>query len=165
MKNTFKVLAKALVIGSLLFAAQISSAGLLPDIGISIGIGHEPHPAPPQPPYNPPQPPSYPNPYQPPAPPYYPPAPEADGSVCFYRDGRFSGAQFCVNVGDYQNDLANFGWNDQISSIRVFGNAAVTVYQDSNYQGPSLYITSDVYDFGGTFWNDRISSYSVTRRY
>jgi hypothetical protein len=51
--------------------------------------------------------------------------------------------------------------NDQISSIRVFGNAEVTVYEDRNYMGRSRTFTADVRDLKTDGWNDVITSYRV----
>jgi hypothetical protein len=56
---------------------------------------------------------------------------------------------------------------DDISSIRVFGNARVTVYNDRDFSGGSGRTSSDVSDLrqwsfrGGHTWNNRISSVRV----
>ena len=54
------------------------------------------------------------------------PAVPRDGA-CFYRDAGFRGDYFCVRAGE---DLpwVPGGLNDEISSIRTFGRAEVTVY-------------------------------------
>src|SRR5688572_20326789 len=56
--------------------------------------------------------------------------------ACFYRDAGFRGDYFCVRSGD---DLAWIpaGLNDEISSIRTFGDATVTVYRDRRFSGRS----------------------------
>jgi len=52
----------------------------------------------------------------------------------------------------------------QISSIRVFGNAEVTVFREMNFQGQSRRFDSDARDLRDVRWNDRISSFRVGRR-
>ena len=58
-----------------------------------------------------------------------------DGA-CFYRDAGFRGDYFCVRAGE---DLPYIpgGLNDEISSIRTFGRAQVTVYRDKRFSGRS----------------------------
>lgn len=88
-----------------------------------------------------------------------PPVPRA--GACFYRDINFGGDYFCTGSGSRAE--VPRGTNDQISSIRVFGGAEVTVYRDINYQGSSRRFDGDVRDLRRSGWNDRISSYSVDR--
>jgi hypothetical protein len=60
------------------------------------------------------------------------------------------------------------GFNDQISSVRIFGRVEVTVYQGRDYQEPSLRLREDVANLQkfqvqpGHSWNDRVSSIEVT---
>lgn len=61
------------------------------------------------------------------------------------------------------------GYNDRISSIRVFGGSRVTVYNDSNYGGRRGTVQQDVANLKNwrtaddptRTWNDRISSIQV----
>jgi hypothetical protein len=85
------------------------------------------------------------------------PAPPRNG-VCFYDDPNFGGDYFCTNT-DTTNGLLEM--NDRISSIRVFGNAEVTVYQDRNYSGRAQTFTRDVRDLRPEGWNDTITSFRV----
>lgn len=87
------------------------------------------------------------------------------GRACFYQDRNFGGQVFCLNVGDRAPYLKAYGWNDNISSIRIEGNATAVVYADSYNQGPSLTITRDVWNLReyGDFWNDRISAIEIYR--
>jgi hypothetical protein len=65
------------------------------------------------------------------------------------------------------------GFNDRISSIRVFGGARVRVFNDSNFGGFNIMIDHDVINLkeiplaGIPFkdWNDRISSIVVFREH
>jgi hypothetical protein len=89
------------------------------------------------------------------------------GGACFYKDSKFGGGFFCLHRGDRRESLGDFG--DKISSIRVFGNARVTVYDDRNFSGADASTSrdiSDLRDWGvrqkpGHTWNDRISSVRV----
>jgi hypothetical protein len=78
--------------------------------------------------------------------------------VCFYENANYSGQSFCV---DTNNASPFLGMNDRISSIRVFGNAQVTVYQDRDYEGRSETFVSDVIDLRQDGWNDAITSVRV----
>jgi hypothetical protein len=83
--------------------------------------------------------------------------------VCFFTNANFSGNHFCVRRGDRLPRLPeNFG--DNISSIRLFGNARVVVFNDRNYSGGSQQFNASVQDLrnrrfrDGHTWNNRISS-------
>jgi hypothetical protein len=80
--------------------------------------------------------------------------------VCFYEDINFGGRYFCSPAGESTPSVPS-GMNDRISSMRIFGNASVTLYRDPNYRGESEVITSDVSDFRRFGFNDRLSSFSV----
>jgi hypothetical protein len=84
-----------------------------------------------------------------------------DGA-CFYRDAGFRGDYFCVRAGE---DLAWIpaGLNDEISSIRTFGRAEVTVYRDRRFSGRSERFERDVYNLRNQGWNDKLSSLRVDR--
>lgn len=87
------------------------------------------------------------------------------GGACFYRDRNFSGNFFCLRRGEVREQLGDLG--DDISSIRVFGGARVTVYNDRDFRGGSGRTGSDVADLrewrfhGDHTWNNRISSVRV----
>jgi len=89
------------------------------------------------------------------------------GGACFYRDRNFGGDFFCLRRGESRESLGGYG--DDISSIRVFGRARVTVYDDRNFSGKRTGIGGDVADLrelpvrgkSGHTWNNRISSVAV----
>jgi hypothetical protein len=88
-----------------------------------------------------------------------------DGA-CFFKDADFRGDKFCVQKGDRMNEVPP-GFNDRISSVRVYGRSTVTIYQDTNFRGRSLDIQDDISNLQSTqvepghSWNDRISSIRV----
>jgi hypothetical protein len=89
-----------------------------------------------------------------------PPIPRA--GACFYQDINFGGDYFCASLGSRAEVPP--GTNDEISSVRIFGDADVTVFRDINYQGSSRRFDRDVRDLRRSGWNDRISSFSIDRR-
>jgi len=89
------------------------------------------------------------------------------GGACFFKNADFGGEKFCVNAGERVAQVPP-GFNDQISSVRIFGRVEVTVYQGRDYQEPSLRLREDVANLQkfqvqpGHSWNDRVSSIEVT---
>ena len=91
-----------------------------------------------------------------------PPEPRG-GGVCFYEHIDFGGRYFCARVGE-QSDRVPRGTNDEISSVRVFGNAEVVVFRADDMRGDSRRFSSNVRDLRRAGFNDRISSFVVQRR-
>jgi Protein of unknown function (DUF3011)/Peptidase inhibitor family I36 len=88
------------------------------------------------------------------------------GGACFYGDREFQGNYICLRRGESRESLGSLG--DNISSIRVFGGARVTVYDDRDFRGRSASTRGDVPDMrqwnvggSGHTWNNRISSVAV----
>lgn len=88
-----------------------------------------------------------------------------DGA-CFYKDADFHGEKFCMERGERLPRMPE-GFNDTISSIRIFGNTEITVYKERDFGGASLDLHDDVTSLRdyhispGHSWNDRISSIRV----
>ena len=78
--------------------------------------------------------------------------------ACFYEDANFRGQYFCAPRGASYTALPQ-GFNDRISSIRVFG-SEVRIFQDVNFRGRSSEIRSDVPNLRGN-WKDKVSSIRV----
>jgi Peptidase inhibitor family I36 len=89
--------------------------------------------------------------------------------VCVYQDINYVGWEQCYNVGDEVTSLG--ARKKAISSIRVYGRARVTVWEDPEFHGHSAEFTSDVADLklrslaGGHTWSDQIESLRVTSDY
>ena len=83
--------------------------------------------------------------------------------VCFYEDINFGGRYFCTSVGDSTSRVPS-DMNDRVSSVRVFGNADVTLFRDPNFQGQARMITTNIADLRTAGFNDRVSSYQVDAR-
>lgn len=81
--------------------------------------------------------------------------------ACFYEDVNFRGSYFCVREGDRLSSLPS-GMSDKISSVRVTGDAEVTVFRDNDMRGRSARFINDVRSLKGEGWNDQISSIEVT---
>jgi hypothetical protein len=90
--------------------------------------------------------------------------------ACFYQDPGFGGGYFCLKAGERWPSMPA-GFNDRITSIRVFGGARLRVFNGDNFGSPSLFLDHDVADLRripvdggrGRNWNDRISSLAVFR--
>ena len=80
--------------------------------------------------------------------------------ACFYQNANFGGDYFCVEAGDDYDQMPD-GLNDRISSVRVFGDAAVTVYRNPNFGGRSTRFSDDVSNLQSEGWNDKVSSLRV----
>jgi hypothetical protein len=95
------------------------------------------------------------------------PRPPKSGA-CFYKDADFRGDYFCMKRGDRWPTLPA-GFNDRISSIRVFRDARVRLFIDNDFHGVSVRIDHDVADLHSIrlpdnaykSWNDRVSSIAV----
>jgi hypothetical protein len=78
--------------------------------------------------------------------------------ACFYQDADFRGQYFCVPRGGTYTSLPR-GFNDRISSVRVFG-SGVRIYRDSDFRGRSMELRGDVNNLRGN-WRDQVSSIRV----
>jgi hypothetical protein len=95
------------------------------------------------------------------------PHPPRSGA-CFYKEDNFRGDFFCLKVGERWPSMPA-GFNDRITSIRVFGGARLRVFNNENFGGVSLFLDHDVNDLRRIpvpdnrekNWNDRISSVAV----
>lgn len=80
--------------------------------------------------------------------------------VCFYERPNFRGDSFCAKPGD---DIARLGrWNDEISSIRIRGDARALVCERENFRGRCVVISRDAARLGPA--DDEISSIRVRSR-
>ena len=80
--------------------------------------------------------------------------------VCFFKDPDFRGEYFCARAGDSIGSLGK-DMNDEISSMRLFGDAEVTVFQDVRFAGRSSRFDREIRDMKRSGWDDRISSFRV----
>ena len=83
-----------------------------------------------------------------------------NSGACFYENINYDGRYFCTPAGATTVEVPA-GMNDRISSVRVFGNADVEVFQNPNFRGQGRVISNDVADLRRMGFNDRISSYRV----
>jgi hypothetical protein len=84
--------------------------------------------------------------------------------ACFYRDPNFRGSYFCAGPGE---DIAFVSglMNNQISSIRMFGDTEVTIFQDQRFSGRWTRLEGNVRDLRREGWNDRLSSVRLSSGY
>jgi hypothetical protein len=79
--------------------------------------------------------------------------------VCFYTDENYRGDSFCADAGQSMHNVGG-RFNDQISSIRIFGRTEVTVFEHDNFGGARMAVTQDIPNLRG--WNDMITSFRVS---
>lgn len=84
--------------------------------------------------------------------------PDRRAQVCFYEHVNYEGDQFCMEPGENRSSLGS--WNDQISSIRVRGDAEARVCEHNGYNGRCATIDRNVRNLGNR-GNDQISSIRV----
>lgn len=88
--------------------------------------------------------------------------------VCVYEHANYQGRSECWGAGEDVPDLERQGWNDRISSIRIFGRTRVAIFEHVDFQGRRLVLGRDLPDLnridadGRSSWNDRISSLRVS---
>lgn len=93
--------------------------------------------------------------------------PHPRDGACFYTTAPFRGQRFCMRVGERLPNLPN-NFGDNISSIEVFGNARVRIFNDSDYRNGSFEVWRSVPDLrqlpfrDGHTWNNRVSSIMVS---
>ncbi len=81
--------------------------------------------------------------------------------ACFFKDNDFHGDFFCVRDGEGLEHMPP-GFNDRISSIRLFGGVRVRTFKDSNFRGKRLEFRRSVRDLAHLRnTNDTISSVQV----
>jgi hypothetical protein len=88
--------------------------------------------------------------------------------ACFFRDAGFSGDYFCMRAGERWPSMPP-GFNDRISSIRVFGGAVVQGFENGDFSGRRMRVDRDVDSLirfrlpgdPAKSWNDRISALAV----
>ncbi len=88
--------------------------------------------------------------------------------ACFYKDADFRNVYFCMSAGQRYDALPP-GFNDRISSIRLFGDVFVRIFNDTNFGGMSAVTHQNIANlkyfplagYPGKHWNDRISSIAV----
>ena len=81
--------------------------------------------------------------------------------VCFYKDPNYGGWEQCQYAGD---EISSFGpRNKQVSSIRLFNGASVVVWDQKDFRGRSIEISTDMPDLrmGGNSRSAEIQSARV----
>jgi len=78
--------------------------------------------------------------------------------ACFFSEPEFRGQRFCVPRGG-SYPLLPPGFNDRIESIRI-ERSFVMIFEDKDYDGRTLRLTSSVPNLGRA-WSNRLSSLRV----
>lgn len=96
------------------------------------------------------------------------PSNQPKNGACFFREANFSDDYFCIARGSSVSAVQP-GFNDKISSIKLYGGASVTVFNDANFRSTSISFRHSVNDLRSVrlqgsdnkTWNNRISSIQV----
>ncbi|MGC8549539.1 MAG: hypothetical protein ACP5M4_07545 [Acidobacteriaceae bacterium] len=92
--------------------------------------------------------------------------PSSRDGACFYMTAPFRGKSFCMRAGERMPHLPE-AYDNNISSIEVFGNARVRIFNDSDFRNGSAEVWQTIPDLrdlpfrDGHTWNNRISSIIV----
>ncbi|WP_197076702.1 thaumatin family protein [Hymenobacter terrenus] len=92
-----------------------------------------------------------------------PPPGVPTGVATFYRDCGFGGASVGLPIGNYTlAQLQAKGiLNDDISSLKVNPGYAVQLFDNDNFDGASITVTTETHCLFDSNWNDRASSVKV----
>lgn len=88
-----------------------------------------------------------------------PSGPSSGPRACFFRDINYGGPSFCLGQGDSRNNFASFGWNDTVSSVRLYGGAGVQVCTDAGFGSPCYNYNTNQNSLGA--FSDQMSSAEV----
>jgi hypothetical protein len=89
--------------------------------------------------------------------------PVPSSGACFYHDAEYRGRYVCVASGERLASLPD-GLRNEVSSIRLFGEAEVKVYEHQNFDGRFEQFTADVPNLESRRWNDEVSAVEVWRK-
>lgn len=88
--------------------------------------------------------------------------------VCFFTRSSFRGERFCVSANERMERVPST-FRRRISSLRLYGNAELEVFDTEGLTGKSLAIPTHIRDLHSPqeigleskYWNDRIASFRV----
>ncbi len=84
----------------------------------------------------------------------------AAAQIEIYEHSQFRGRH--TTVGGVVNNLTDYGFNDVVSSIRVYG-GTWEICEHAFFRGRCVVVTRDVYDMVALGMNDQISSIRPVR--
>jgi hypothetical protein len=93
-----------------------------------------------------------------------------DQGICVYEKPGFEGRSQCWAANTEISDLSFGDWKDRISSVRVFGDARLVGYKDTDFRGDRIIIDHDISDLSALpmarvgNWNHEIRSLAVQLR-
>jgi hypothetical protein len=79
----------------------------------------------------------------------------ARDEVCFYDEPDYDGEHFCTSHSI--RNLANDDWNDDISSMELYGDIEVVLFEHADYRGRSHHYTRDTGRIRGRLDNEASS--------
>lgn len=89
---------------------------------------------------------------------------QGTGYAEVFEDKDYKKKKLKLDVGIKIPDLRNFGdgfWNDRISSVKIYGEVTLILYENENYGGKKKEYPSNVADIGFWDFNDKATSLKV----
>ncbi|MDX8515301.1 beta/gamma crystallin-related protein [Mesorhizobium captivum] len=80
-----------------------------------------------------------------------------EAACVLFENANFRGRSLEMGPDDAVNFRGGF-WNDRVSSVLVRRGCTLVAYENAEKRGRSIELNRRVRDFGGSGWNDRISS-------
>jgi Peptidase inhibitor family I36 len=80
--------------------------------------------------------------------------------ICIYKQENFKSHEQCYRPGDEVSDLKHA----EISSIRVFGHARATIFENRDFRGRTMEFSADIPDLKRV-WHEDVGSLRVTSDY
>lgn len=93
--------------------------------------------------------------------PVAPSGPSGGPRACFFEHVGYGGSSFCIAAGDSLSNFTSVGFNDVVSSIRLYGGAGVQVCEHAGFGGACQAFNSNKSNLTVSGWNDIISSADV----
>jgi hypothetical protein len=83
-----------------------------------------------------------------------------NAAACFYEHVNYQGASFCSSTN---NTRLQAVWNNRISSVKVQSGYQVQLFNNFNYTGTTLKLTSNAQNLVNRNFNDLASSFKISK--
>ncbi len=80
--------------------------------------------------------------------------------ACFYEHVDYVGASYCAGA---DSSFVGGSWNDRVSSLKIQAGYQIEIFENSNYGGRSLKLTSNTSNLVPLTFNDALSSFRITK--
>jgi hypothetical protein len=84
--------------------------------------------------------------------------------IVFYENADYGGRRLTVLQGDSFFDLAAGGFDNVISSVKIFGGVKCWIFENSNYGGRTLQVVNNISRLSSNNFNDIVSSIKFSEK-